>query len=155
MTGYRINVGEILAKELASACANDKGIPYLVSALCRRAAVPTSQGDKFQPEKTGWTKATYMQKMDAANATPLNMVMPTPPVSPIHTTAAPTNESPAIPLLPALPPPPKLESAAEKEHQTHHWDLHPAHHPHHQPLPSLKRQLLHSISYSCEVSCSA
>ncbi|KAK9031558.1 hypothetical protein V6N11_055854 [Hibiscus sabdariffa] len=95
MMGYRINVGEILAKELASACANDKGIlafPCLVSALCRRAAVPTSQGDKFQPEKTGWTKATYMRKMDVADATPLNMAMPTPSVSPIHTAAEPTDE---------------------------------------------------------------
>ncbi|KAK9043095.1 hypothetical protein V6N11_071446 [Hibiscus sabdariffa] len=35
LTGYKINVGEILAKELAAACANDKGIlafPCLVSA---------------------------------------------------------------------------------------------------------------------------
>ncbi|KAK8713623.1 hypothetical protein V6N13_148835 [Hibiscus sabdariffa] len=58
MTGYRVNVGEILAKELVAACANDKGIlafPCLISALCRRAVVPTSQGDKYQPEKTRWT----------------------------------------------------------------------------------------------------
>ncbi|KAK8644471.1 hypothetical protein V6N13_123777 [Hibiscus sabdariffa] len=56
LTGYRINIGEILAKELAAACANDKGIlafPCLIYALCRRAAVPTSPGDKYQPEKTG------------------------------------------------------------------------------------------------------
>ncbi|KAK8518027.1 hypothetical protein V6N12_033019 [Hibiscus sabdariffa] len=96
MTGYRINVGEILAKELAAACANDKGIlafPYLISALCRRAAVSTSQGDKYQPEKTGWTRATYMRKMDVADATPLNMAMPTLPVSPIHTTTALIDEA--------------------------------------------------------------
>ncbi|KAK8996662.1 hypothetical protein V6N11_081928 [Hibiscus sabdariffa] len=80
MTGYRVNVGEILAKELAAACANDKCIlafPCLISALCRRAAVPTSHGDKYQAEKTGWTRATYMRKMDVADATPLNMAMPT------------------------------------------------------------------------------
>ncbi|KAL4289968.1 hypothetical protein GQ457_14G015960 [Hibiscus cannabinus] len=96
ITGYKINVGEILTKELAAACANDKGIlafPCLISALCRRAAVPTSQGDKFQPEKTGWMRATYMRKMDVADATPLNVVMPTPPTSPIHTAAAPTEEA--------------------------------------------------------------
>ncbi|KAK9029001.1 hypothetical protein V6N11_026131 [Hibiscus sabdariffa] len=107
MTGYRINVGEILAKELAAACANDKGIlafPCLVSALCRRAVVSTSHGDKYQPEKTGWTRATYMRKMDVADATPLNMAMPTPPVSPIHTAAAPTDEAgPSAPATQAEP----------------------------------------------------
>ncbi|KAK8553662.1 hypothetical protein V6N13_122297 [Hibiscus sabdariffa] len=95
MMGYRINVGEILAKELAAAYANDKGIlPFLclISTVCRRAAVPTSHGDKLQAEKTGWTRATCMRKMDVADATPLNVTMPTPPASPIHTTAAPTNE---------------------------------------------------------------
>ncbi|KAK8583418.1 hypothetical protein V6N13_022124 [Hibiscus sabdariffa] len=63
ITGYRVHIGEILAKELAAACANDKGIlafPCLISALCRRAAVPTSQGDKYQAEKTGWTRVVYM-----------------------------------------------------------------------------------------------
>ncbi|KAL4311853.1 hypothetical protein GQ457_01G019860 [Hibiscus cannabinus] len=56
MTGYKVNIGEILAKELASTCANDKGIlafPCLISTLCRRAAVPMDDGDKYQPEKTG------------------------------------------------------------------------------------------------------
>ncbi|KAK8690742.1 hypothetical protein V6N13_074269 [Hibiscus sabdariffa] len=65
MMGYSVNVGEILAKELAAACANDKGIlalPRLISALCRRAVVPTSPGDKYQAEKTGWTRAVYMRK---------------------------------------------------------------------------------------------
>ncbi|KAK8652057.1 hypothetical protein V6N13_061081 [Hibiscus sabdariffa] len=60
LTGYRINVGEILAKELAAACANDKGIlafPCMISALCRRAVVPTSPSDKYQAEKKGWTRA--------------------------------------------------------------------------------------------------
>ncbi|KAK8628058.1 hypothetical protein V6N13_063770 [Hibiscus sabdariffa] len=113
LTGYRINVGEILAKELAVACADDKGIlafHCLVSALCRRAAVHTSPGDKYQPEKTGWTRATYMRKMDVADATPINMAMPTPPASPTANAAAPTAEAgPSAPSAPAEPqrtPPP-------------------------------------------------
>ncbi|KAK9028923.1 hypothetical protein V6N11_026058 [Hibiscus sabdariffa] len=107
MTGYRVNIGEILAKELAAACANDKGIlafPCLISALCRRAAVPTSHGDKFQAEKTGWRRAVYMRKMDVADATPLNVAMPTPPASPIHTTAATADEAgPSAPVASAEP----------------------------------------------------
>ncbi|KAK8667701.1 hypothetical protein V6N13_007849 [Hibiscus sabdariffa] len=96
ITGYRINVGEILAKELDAACSNDKGIlafPCLISALCRRAAVPTSPSDKYQAEKKGWTRAVYMRKMDVADATPLNMVMPTPPASLDHMPAAPNDEA--------------------------------------------------------------
>ncbi|KAK8507686.1 hypothetical protein V6N12_067019 [Hibiscus sabdariffa] len=96
LTGYRINVGEILAKELAAACANDKGIlafPCLISALCRRAAVPAYQDDKLQAEKKGWTRAVYMRKMDVADATPLNMAMPTPPASPDHMPTAPSDEA--------------------------------------------------------------
>ncbi|KAK8563295.1 hypothetical protein V6N12_035445 [Hibiscus sabdariffa] len=96
ITGYRINVGEILAKELAAACSNDKGIlafPFLISALCRRAAVPTSPSDKYQAEKKGWTRAVYMRKMDVADATPLNMAMPTPPASSDHMPAAPNDEA--------------------------------------------------------------
>ncbi|KAK9001973.1 hypothetical protein V6N11_024666 [Hibiscus sabdariffa] len=107
MTGYRINVGEILAKELAATCTNDKGIlafPCFISALCRRAVVPTSHGDKYQVEKTGWTRAIYMRKMDMADATPLNMAMATPPASPIHTAAAPTDEiGPSAPATQAEP----------------------------------------------------
>ncbi|KAK8617987.1 hypothetical protein V6N13_080887 [Hibiscus sabdariffa] len=113
LTGYKINVGKILAKELADACANDKGIlafPCLVSTLCRRDAIPTSSGDKYQPEKTGWTKATYMRKMDVTDATPINMALPTPPASPTTTAAAPTAKAgPSAPSAPAEPqrtPPP-------------------------------------------------
>ncbi|KAK8615501.1 hypothetical protein V6N13_017086 [Hibiscus sabdariffa] len=96
LTGYRVNIGEILAKELAATCTNDKGIlafPCLVSALCRRAIVPTFEGDKYQPEKTGWTRAVYMRKMDLADATPINIAMPTPPASPTPAVAAPTDEA--------------------------------------------------------------
>ncbi|KAL4333413.1 hypothetical protein GQ457_07G007040 [Hibiscus cannabinus] len=74
MTGYRVNIGEILAKELAAACANDKGIlafPYLISALCRRAAVP----------------------MDVADIAPLNIAMPTPPASSTPEAAAQAEDS--------------------------------------------------------------
>ncbi|KAK8557130.1 hypothetical protein V6N13_035234 [Hibiscus sabdariffa] len=129
LTGYRINVGEILAKELAAACANDKGIlafPCLVSALCRRAAVPTSPGDKYQPEKTGWTRATYMRKMDVADATPINMAMPTPPASPTATAAAPTVEAePSAPSAPTepqrtpLPSPPVVPVSSQTTTTSH------------------------------------
>ncbi|KAK8578899.1 hypothetical protein V6N12_069243 [Hibiscus sabdariffa] len=37
ITGYRFNVGEVIANELAAACRNDKGIlafPCLITALC-------------------------------------------------------------------------------------------------------------------------
>ncbi|KAK8627861.1 hypothetical protein V6N13_135459 [Hibiscus sabdariffa] len=111
MTGYRVNVGEILAKELAAACANDKGIlafPCLISALCRRAAIPTSPSDKYQAEKVGWTRAVYMRKMDVADATPLNVAMPTPPTSPIHMPATDANE--AGPSVPAEAPPAPAEA---------------------------------------------
>ncbi|KAK8515877.1 hypothetical protein V6N12_016183 [Hibiscus sabdariffa] len=86
MTGYRVNVGEILANELAAHCANDKGIlafPRLISDLCRRANVPMFDNDKYQPEKTGWTRAMYMRKMNVADAAPINMAMPTPLASPV------------------------------------------------------------------------
>ncbi|KAK8627986.1 hypothetical protein V6N13_063700 [Hibiscus sabdariffa] len=107
MTGYRVNIREILAKELAAACANDKGIfafPCLISALYRRAAVPTSHGDKYQAEKTGWTRVVYMRKMDVADATPLNVPMQTPPSSSIRTTAATADEAgPSAPAAPVEP----------------------------------------------------
>ncbi|KAL4323267.1 hypothetical protein GQ457_11G025640 [Hibiscus cannabinus] len=40
--------------------------------------------DKYQAEKTDWTRAVYMRKMNVADAEPLNMAMPTPPASPVH-----------------------------------------------------------------------
>ncbi|KAK8614705.1 hypothetical protein V6N13_068500 [Hibiscus sabdariffa] len=125
LAGYRINIGEILAKELAAACANDKGIlafPCLISTLRRREAVPTSPGDKYQPEKTGWMRATYMRKMDVADATPLNMAMPTPPAIPTATAAAPTAEAgPSAPAAPAEPqrtPPPSPPVVPVSSHTT-------------------------------------
>ncbi|KAK8715304.1 hypothetical protein V6N13_042641 [Hibiscus sabdariffa] len=56
ITGYKFNVGEVIARELSAACQNDKGIlvfPCLISALCRRAAVPTQPADKYTTEKAG------------------------------------------------------------------------------------------------------
>ncbi|KAK8562093.1 hypothetical protein V6N12_049144 [Hibiscus sabdariffa] len=47
-----------------------------------------------------------MRKMDVADATQLNMAMPTPPASPIHTAAATTDEAgPSAPAAPAKPRP--------------------------------------------------
>ncbi|KAK8980798.1 hypothetical protein V6N11_047929 [Hibiscus sabdariffa] len=92
LTGYRINIGEILAKELAAACANDKGIlafPCLISALY---------------------------------ATPLNMAMPTPPASPTATAAAQTEEAgpsaPAAPVEPQRTPPPSSPVVPVSSHTT-------------------------------------
>ncbi|KAK8564681.1 hypothetical protein V6N12_058264 [Hibiscus sabdariffa] len=102
ITGYRINVGEILAKELAAACSNDKGIlafPCLISALCRRAAVPTSPSDKYQAEKKGWTQSTptdEARSFNPATASPAP-AEPSPSIahSPIPSPAQHTQPSPA------------------------------------------------------------
>ncbi|KAL4323373.1 hypothetical protein GQ457_11G026690 [Hibiscus cannabinus] len=118
LTGYKVNIGEILAKELAAACANDKGIlafPCLVSALCRRAAVPTFNEDKYQAEKTGWTKAVYMRKMGLADTTPINMAMPTPPANPTPEADARVEDS--TPTSPAGPSNPPTAPAAPAEQQ--------------------------------------
>ncbi|KAK8525396.1 hypothetical protein V6N12_014088 [Hibiscus sabdariffa] len=100
MTGYQINIGEIIAQEIAEACQNDKGILAflcIISALCQRATVPTSPADKCTAEKTCWTRAIYMRKMDIADATPINVVMPTPPTSPTPMpTAAANEEGPSV-----------------------------------------------------------
>ncbi|KAK8683875.1 hypothetical protein V6N13_039921 [Hibiscus sabdariffa] len=116
MTGFRVNVGEILANELAAHCSNDKGIlafPCLVFDLCRRANVPMFDTDKYQAEKTGWTRAVYMRKMNVVDAAPINMAMPTPPASPVAEADARVEDSappsPAEPTAPAdhqrTPPP--------------------------------------------------
>ncbi|KAK9033258.1 hypothetical protein V6N11_018291 [Hibiscus sabdariffa] len=56
ITIYQFNVGEVIARELSAACQNDKGIlafPCIISALYRRAVVPTRPGDKYTVEKPG------------------------------------------------------------------------------------------------------
>ncbi|KAK8676209.1 hypothetical protein V6N13_034261 [Hibiscus sabdariffa] len=56
LTGFKFNVGEVIAQEISATCKNDKGIlvfPCLIYALCRRAAVRTSPRDKYAAEKSG------------------------------------------------------------------------------------------------------
>ncbi|KAK9043164.1 hypothetical protein V6N11_071512 [Hibiscus sabdariffa] len=109
MTGFRVNVGEILANELAALCQSDKGIltfPCLVSALCRRVNTPMFDTDNYQAEKTGWTRAVYMRKMNVADAEPLNMAMPTPPASPVNEADVRVEDS--------APPSPAEPSAADE-----------------------------------------
>ncbi|KAK8547628.1 hypothetical protein V6N12_031762 [Hibiscus sabdariffa] len=88
-----------------------------------RAAVPAYQNDKLQAEKKGWTRVVYMRKMDVADATPLNMAMPTPPASPDHMPAAATDEAgpsnptaassaPAEPRQPSVDSPPVVPAAS-------------------------------------------
>ncbi|KAK8990223.1 hypothetical protein V6N11_008929 [Hibiscus sabdariffa] len=106
MTGYRFNVGEVIAQELAAACQNDKGIltfPCIILALCRRAAVPTQPGDKYTVEKAGWSRKEYMRKMEIADATPIRIAMPTPPVSPSHSPDADPEEADPSALAEAQP----------------------------------------------------
>ncbi|KAK9031638.1 hypothetical protein V6N11_055931 [Hibiscus sabdariffa] len=107
--GYRFNIGEVIAKELAAACRNGKGIlafPCIITALCRRAAVPAYPGDKHTVEKAGWSKKEYLQKMDIADATPIRIAMPTPPTSPVRSTTAAHDEAgPSVPAE-AQPSPP-------------------------------------------------
>ncbi|KAL4269676.1 hypothetical protein GQ457_HM001300 [Hibiscus cannabinus] len=113
MTGFIVNVGEILANELAAHCKNDKGIlafPCLISALCRRFNTPMFDTDKYKAEKIGWTRAVYMRKMNVADAEPLNMAMPTPPASPVHEADARVEDS--------APPSPAEPSAAAEQNRT-------------------------------------
>ncbi|KAK8504956.1 hypothetical protein V6N12_058052 [Hibiscus sabdariffa] len=108
MTGYRFNVGEVIAQEITAACQNDKGIlafPCIISALCRRAVVPTQPGDKYTAEKAGWSRKEYMRKMDVADAAPIRVVMPTPLTSPAHSPAvAPEEAGPSAPATAHSPP---------------------------------------------------
>ncbi|KAL4271673.1 hypothetical protein GQ457_13G015160 [Hibiscus cannabinus] len=106
ITGYKFNVREVIAKDLSEACQNEKGIlafPCIITALCRRAAVPAYPIDKYTPEKSGWTRKEYMRKMEIVDATPIQMAMPTPTTSATqHSLAATPTNSPA--QTPAAPP---------------------------------------------------
>ncbi|KAK8625272.1 hypothetical protein V6N13_090147 [Hibiscus sabdariffa] len=67
ITGYQFNVGEVIARELSAACQNDKDIlafPCIISALCRRAAVPAHPADKYTIEKHDWTRKEYTKDGD-------------------------------------------------------------------------------------------
>ncbi|KAK8519535.1 hypothetical protein V6N12_025570 [Hibiscus sabdariffa] len=102
--GYKFNVGEVIARELSAACENEKGIlafPYLISALCRHAAVPAQPTDKYTPDKAGWTRKEYMRKMEIADAVPIQMAMPIPPASEQPEPVAPVGKAPS----PAATPP--------------------------------------------------
>ncbi|KAK8662643.1 hypothetical protein V6N13_024534 [Hibiscus sabdariffa] len=104
ITGYKFNVGEVIAKDLSAAFQNDKGIlafPYLISALYRRAAVPAQPADKYTPDKSGWTRKEYMRKMEIADVVPIQMAMPTPPASEQPEPVAPAGKAPS----PAATPP--------------------------------------------------
>ncbi|KAL4297505.1 hypothetical protein GQ457_12G032670 [Hibiscus cannabinus] len=112
MTGFKVNVGEIISNELAALCKSDKGIlafPCLVSALCRSVNTPMFDTDKYQAEKTGWTRAVYMRKMNVADVAPLNMALPTPPASPVPEADARAEDS-------APPSPAEPTATAERSH---------------------------------------
>ncbi|KAK8655571.1 hypothetical protein V6N13_108145 [Hibiscus sabdariffa] len=84
LTGTKFNVGEVIAHELLEACRSDKAIlafPCLISALCRRAAVPTRPSDKYFRFQSGWAKQDYMRKMDLTDSIPIQIAMPTPVAS--------------------------------------------------------------------------
>ncbi|KAK8508525.1 hypothetical protein V6N12_044443 [Hibiscus sabdariffa] len=105
ISDFKFNVGEVIAKELSEACQNDKGIlafPCIISALYRRAAVPTRPKDKFTPLQTGWTRKEYMHKMDLTDVVPIQMAMPITPAShqspaetPAPSTVEAQNDTPA------------------------------------------------------------
>ncbi|KAK8696829.1 hypothetical protein V6N13_001953 [Hibiscus sabdariffa] len=84
ISGFRFNINEVIARELYDACQNDKGIlafPCIISALCRRVAVPSRPSDKYTRPKSGWTRREYTRKMDLTDATPIQAAMPTPPAN--------------------------------------------------------------------------
>ncbi|KAK8506676.1 hypothetical protein V6N12_038495 [Hibiscus sabdariffa] len=99
ITGYKFNVGEVIAKELSDACLNDIGIiafPCIISALCRRAAVPVQPTDKYTLEKSGWTRMEYMCKMEITDATLTQMAMPKPTTSAAQPSPAATPQATPI-----------------------------------------------------------
>ncbi|KAK8572842.1 hypothetical protein V6N12_028882 [Hibiscus sabdariffa] len=75
-------------------------LPCLISALCRREAVPTFNNDKYTIFHTGWEHKHYMKKMDVADTVPIqgsfvaapSLPPPTadPQPSPAHSTEAPS-----------------------------------------------------------------
>ncbi|KAK8661367.1 hypothetical protein V6N13_090972 [Hibiscus sabdariffa] len=102
LTGYRINLGEILAKELASACANDKDATPL------NMAIPTPPANPIHTAAASTDGAG--PSTPATQAEPQQTPLVSPPIVPVssHTTTT------------ALPPLQQPESTTETEHQTHH-----------------------------------
>ncbi|KAK8662660.1 hypothetical protein V6N13_024551 [Hibiscus sabdariffa] len=77
--GIKFNVGQVIAKELSDICQTNRAIlafPYLISALCLQAAVPTQPKDLYTPRRTGWARKDYMKKMDLTDVIPIQMDMP-------------------------------------------------------------------------------
>ncbi|KAK9043218.1 hypothetical protein V6N11_071565 [Hibiscus sabdariffa] len=107
ITGYTFNVGHVIAKELSAVCKNDKCIlafPYIISALCQRAVVPARPTDKYAVEKSGWTRKEYLRKIEVVDATPIQMVMPTPPASEQAEPSAPGGAQPSPVATPQATP---------------------------------------------------
>ncbi|KAL4339496.1 hypothetical protein GQ457_08G033720 [Hibiscus cannabinus] len=141
ITGYKFNIGEVIARELSKACQNDKGIlafPCIISALCRRAVILAHPTEKYTLEKSGWTRKEYMRKMEVADATPIQMAMPTLTTSaaqpsPTATPQATPVNNPATLMLPHL-----RIMTAEQQPLIHQWEQqHLLQHPY---LPNLRRQ---------------
>ncbi|KAK9031872.1 hypothetical protein V6N11_056158 [Hibiscus sabdariffa] len=76
----------------------------LWNTFVKRAAVPTSPGDKYAAEKSSWTRKEYMRKMEAADATPIQMAMPTPTVSKQAKPEVPTGIPPSLEATPQATP---------------------------------------------------
>ncbi|KAK8589712.1 hypothetical protein V6N13_088531 [Hibiscus sabdariffa] len=145
ISGYRFNVGEVIAKELSDSCQNDKGIlafPCIISALCHRAAVPSRPSDKFTPLQPGWTRNEYMRKMELIDVTPIQVAMPTPSANHQSPAAEPQAPTPTTNILdspartpeaaasfaPTPPSPPATHSpspapATEAPQPTHNMQL--------------------------------
>ncbi|KAK8621898.1 hypothetical protein V6N13_097526 [Hibiscus sabdariffa] len=109
ITGYKFNVGEVIAKELSEACQNDKGIlafPCIIFALCQRAAVPTHPTNKYTSDKSAQPSAQAEQpestpraqaKSTTAEHQASNLVS-SPSNSPHNTYAASPIDTPAATL---------------------------------------------------------
>ncbi|KAK8619604.1 hypothetical protein V6N13_135886 [Hibiscus sabdariffa] len=108
ITGYRFNMGEVIANEPSFACQNDKGIlafPCIISTLCRRAAVPAYPSDEWTPDRLGWTRKDPAHSPaaapDQAGPTAMAEAQPspaaTPKASPINSTAHTPAATPETP----------------------------------------------------------
>ncbi|KAL4271141.1 hypothetical protein GQ457_13G014270 [Hibiscus cannabinus] len=92
--------------------------PYSVSRLSlipeaklwNTVNTPMFDTDKYQAEKTGWTRAFYMRMMNMADAEPLNISIPTPPASPVYEADARVEDS--------APPTPAEPSATIEQNRT-------------------------------------
>ncbi|KAK8635198.1 hypothetical protein V6N13_023075 [Hibiscus sabdariffa] len=133
---------EIIAKELSEACQNDKAIlafPCIISALCRRAAVPARPADKYTMEKSGWIRKEYMRKMEVADAMPIQMVMPTPPASEQAEPSAPAGAQPS-PATSLAPTPTATPATPDSRQSTPNSPLDSAPTPPPSPPPACSKE---------------